>query len=366
MFASLEEYEAPQITHALGSGAPLMAPAACMPVLQQLDFLFVGAPARMPALTIAGGVLPGGTSVSGAGRDRSAALTRLAGETAEQLGLRGAPSQARKGARRVFQDPTAAEDTRQIAASDWTGQVDLAVPLGLLPPSADQTSGFSAGLAAHPDRTSAQSHGALELLERDAVALWWAGAHKAVSLGGAQAYATARLGPRQGRSTTLLDVTFDTQVPVVVAVSFDAAGTSFCFGAAARHTVDLAANAALRELGASEFGLTLERDRGSTDDQGDTRWADVVDRQTFEARLISHDADLEEQTALYPQPSPVQWAEWLAKHDVCFVELGQVGDHFHVVKAISPTLQSGRETLLTARFVDATQGQERPFAGPLY
>lgn len=366
MFASLEEFEAPQITRALGSGAPLLAPAACMPVLQQLDFLFVGAPAQIPALTIAGGVLPDGTSVSGAGRDRSAALTRLAGETAEQLGLRGALPQAPTSARMVFQDHPAAKSAGRIAASDWMVLAPLAVPSDLLPSGPDQTSGFSAGLAAHPNRTSAQSHGALELLERDAVALWWAGANKAVSLGGAQAYATARLGPRQGRSTMLLDVTFDTQVPVVVAVSFDAEGTSFCFGAAARPRVDQAANAALRELGAAEFGLTLERDRGSTDDQGDTRWADVVDRQTFEARLISHRADLEEQSALYPEPSPDQWAGLLAKHDVCFVELDRIGDYFYVLKAISPTLQSGRETSLTTRLVDATQGQDRPFAGPLY
>ncbi|WP_299693583.1 YcaO-like family protein [uncultured Tateyamaria sp.] len=366
MFASLKEYEAPDITRALGSGAPLMAPQACLPVLQELDYLFVGTPAKIRALTVAGGVMRDGTSVSGAGRNPFAALTRLAGETAEQLGLRGAMPEPHSEARRMWEDHPFANGAGWVAASDWTGERNLCVPSALLPHDADQTAGFSEGLAAHPDQVAARAHGAMELLERHAVALWWAGAQMAVSLVGAQVYSTARLGPRLGRATLLLDVSCESAVPVVVAASFDSDGGSFCFGAAAGWALDHAANAALRELGAAEFGLTLERSRDQPGGGGDSKWSDIVDRQTFETRLVGQEAGIEQQITRYGTITPHDWKDLMAELEISFVPLGQVGGHFQVAKAVCPNLQSGRETYVTAQLAQATKGNHRAFEGALY
>ena len=83
MFASLLEFEAPRIEHALGTGEPLQAPAFCKPKLQALDYFFVGVPLCVPHIAVAGVLLSDGTSVSGAGHDPRSALIRLAGEAAE-------------------------------------------------------------------------------------------------------------------------------------------------------------------------------------------------------------------------------------------------------------------------------------------
>ncbi len=366
MFINLQEFEAPQMTQALGSGEAMDAPSFCLPVLQSLDYVFVGAPRVMPELTVAGGVLPDGTSVSGAGHDKASALTRLAGEAAEQLALRGpmpvAPVSAQQALTALGGD---ALNGGTIHATAWEDDAPLAVPATLLPQGPAKTAGFSEGMAAHVDGDKARLHGAMELVERDAVALWWAGVTQAASLEGAQTFAIARLGLRQGRETLLLDVTCDTGIPVIVAVSFDKSGGGFCFGAAAAGSAHAAACGALRELGAAEFGLALDQSRG-TEAEGDRRWSQIIKRDVFEREMIGATVDLEHQFnshgALPDRALPLH----LANYGICFVDLGQVGTHFHAVKAISADLQLGRETRQCARFLAAPKRAKRSYQGPLY
>jgi len=122
----------------------------------------------------------------------------------------------------------------------------------------------SSGCAVGPTRPAAVLAGLLELVERDAVALWWwpraarPGVPLAV-LGEAGERRARRAAARQDRDVWLLDLTTDLGVPVVVALSSRADGTGVVAGFGA--SVDLAAAAAraVQECGqvlaCLEFGV---------------------------------------------------------------------------------------------------------------
>ncbi len=104
--------------------------------------------------------------------------------------------------------------------------------------------------------------GLLELVERDAAALWWysrarrpglARAALADALPAAQ-YALARAG----RPTHLLDITTDLRIPVFVAVSSDSDGRSAKLGLGSHLDPRLAAARALSELYQAELGPHAE------------------------------------------------------------------------------------------------------------
>jgi len=369
MFASLLEFETPRMDRSLGSDEPLPASKLCKPILQALDYLFVGTPICVPEIIVAGGILPDGTSVSGAGHDICSALTRLAGETAEQLSLRGEIPVAPTDLEAALGDhPAAAKGGLALRGVKWGSTQTKALPAGILPEDPKQTAGFSEGMAAHTDRDQARVHAALELIERDAVAHWWAGATPAVSLSHARTYALARLGPRQGRETLLLDVTCDTNVPVVVALSFDAQGGSFCFGAAAAGRLETAMNTALRELGAAEFGLLLERSKPSRPDtlQNPPNWTETFKRQDLDSDMIGDTAEIEFQSKHHAPIGASQWPYLLSEFDIYMIDLPPVCEAFHAVKAVSTKLQLGRETHHCVRFIAAQSQTGRPHRGPLY
>ncbi len=350
MFKELREFERPQ-----GGDLrlPTVTPAFCVPVLQQLAYVFLGRPRCIPAMVVAGGVLVDGTPVTGAGDTHSAALVRLAGEAAEQLGLRAVvPGLAKEG---------------PIEARGFAGQTVVQVAREILPVADTETAGFSEGLAAHTDAMAAQRHGALELFERDAAAHWWAGITQAVDLLGVETLVTEVLGARQSRHTRVLDVTCDTGVPVVVAASFDESGSGFCFGAAAGGTLQAAATSALRELGASEFGQLLEQSRGGTAAQ--TSGALTVETLTLDALdalFVARKVPLETQFQVRGQISEGRWPKVFAANGIGIVDLGCVAGQFWVIKAVSATLQPGRETQVCQRFQTALLGTKRRTQGPLY
>ncbi|MEH6738305.1 MAG: YcaO-like family protein [Sulfitobacter sp.] len=353
----------------LGSDDPLPAPNLCKPIFQALDYLFVGTPVCVPEIVVAGGILPDGTSVSGAGHDIQSALTRLAGETAEQLALRGEMPLATTDLNDALSDhPAAAKGGLGLRGVKWGGSQTWALPAGILPEDPTQTTGFSEGMAAHTDPNQARVHAALELIERDAVAHWWSGATLAVSLSNAHTYALARLGPRQERETLLLDVSCDTNMPVIVALSFDAQGGSFCFGAAAAARLEPAMNAALRELGAAEFGLVLERQKIPKPDtlQSPPNWTETVKRQDLERYMIGHTAEIETQSKRYAPIRESQLPKFLSEFDIHMIDLLPVCEVFHTVKAVSTKLQLGRETHHCKRFITAKSRAKRPYRGPLY
>ena len=129
-------------------------------------------------------------------------------------------------------------------------QQDLTPPLKL-----------STGCAAGPTVEAAALHGALELVERDAVALWWRGGRRArpIADGSTAGREAAELlaQMRQGkadRQSWLLDITTDIGIPAVVAVSTGSDGFGCALGFAARLSLSAAARAAMFELIQMELG----------------------------------------------------------------------------------------------------------------
>jgi ribosomal protein S12 methylthiotransferase accessory factor len=123
--------------------------------------------------------------------------------------------------------------------------------------------GFGTGCAAGETLEQAATSALLELVERDAVALWWVGGRRGRALSAATAHRVAtfldglRAGAAPGRNTWLLDITTDLGIPCVVAASADAAGRGLVCGMAARLTPEAAANAAVLELCQMEMSRHL-------------------------------------------------------------------------------------------------------------
>jgi ribosomal protein S12 methylthiotransferase accessory factor len=120
---------------------------------------------------------------------------------------------------------------------------------------------LSTGCAAGATVEAATLHALLELIERDAVALWWRGGRRGRSIapdseaGRAAAELLARVRPRStDRNSWLLDITTDVEIPAVAAVSTRADGYGFAFGFAARLDLAEAARAAIFELCQVELG----------------------------------------------------------------------------------------------------------------
>ncbi|HET7884097.1 MAG TPA: YcaO-like family protein [Acetobacteraceae bacterium] len=120
---------------------------------------------------------------------------------------------------------------------------------------------LSTGCAAGPTIEAATVRALLELIERDAAALWWHGGRRARPIpddsdaGRTAAELLMQLrGDRQERRTWLLDITTDIDIPSVAAVSARADGFGFCYGLGARLTLAEAATAALFELCQVELG----------------------------------------------------------------------------------------------------------------
>ena len=116
---------------------------------------------------------------------------------------------------------------------------------------------LSTGCAAGPTAEAATLRGLLELVERDAVALWWRGGLAAGSNGSSATAADLLAQLRRGateRKTWFLDITTDLEIPAVAALSARADGYGFCFGFGARLNFADAACAAIFELCQVELG----------------------------------------------------------------------------------------------------------------
>jgi ribosomal protein S12 methylthiotransferase accessory factor len=141
---------------------------------------------------------------------------------------------------------------------------DLAPPLKL-----------STGCAAGPTIAAATLRAALELIERDAVALWWHGGrrartiapHSMAGLAAAELFAHARQG-MQHRQSWVLDITTDVGIPAVAAVSRSADGYGAAFGFGARLSLAEAVRAAIFELCQAELSqhVIAAKRRESGDD----------------------------------------------------------------------------------------------------
>jgi ribosomal protein S12 methylthiotransferase accessory factor len=120
---------------------------------------------------------------------------------------------------------------------------------------------LSSGCAAGPTVAAATLRGLLELVERDAVALWWRGGRRGRSIAADSEAGVAAAGllaelrqAKAERTTWLLDITTDVDIPAVVALSAHSGRLGFSFGLGARLTLAEAARAAIFELCQVELG----------------------------------------------------------------------------------------------------------------
>ena len=242
-------------------------------------------------LAAAAGEPPGAlppASASGVGETPLAALRACLGEAAELLASVETPGD--RARMRSFPPPGAAADpalARLLAALPWPeGRMEtLWLPARRLTDGAEVWIPREIALRGPPGRRAfpppwplslgcgagrtpedAALRGLLELVERDAVALWWRGGRRARAIAledPAQARAAALLARlRQDRAgarrSWLLDITTDLGVPVVAAVSFAPDGSGFCCGTAARPGGRApAAEAAVLELAQMELAQAL-------------------------------------------------------------------------------------------------------------
>ncbi|SDJ72863.1 ribosomal protein S12 methylthiotransferase accessory factor [Bradyrhizobium lablabi] len=154
---------------------------------------------------------------------------------------------------------------------------------------------LSSGCAAGVTREDATLRALLELIERDAVALWWRGGRRgrpvapesAAASGAAELLAQARQGQGHGHRTSwLLDITTDIEMPVVAAISTGPDGHRFAVGFGARLTLADAARAAVFELCQVELGLHVvaAKRRESGDEAMNESDRRQLKRGTFDTR----------------------------------------------------------------------------------
>src|SRR5262249_26452850 len=115
-------------------------------------------------------------------------------------------------------------------------------------------------------------HGLLELIERDAASLWWHGGKRGravprdVEAAMAALLGELRAGVAAPRRSWLLDITTDTGIPSVAALSCRPDGFGFAFGLAARGTLQAAARSAVLEMCQGELAYAVveakRRERG--------------------------------------------------------------------------------------------------------
>jgi ribosomal protein S12 methylthiotransferase accessory factor len=192
---------------------------------------------------------------SGVSQQAGAAFAACIGEAVE-LG-----AQVLTPARRATLAPGPSDE---VTAQRWRDGAPRAVPLDRCFRRAPHrvtraaAAPLSIGCAAGRSRDEAVLRAALELVERDAAALWWRGgrAGRPVALEGSAPAGALLAGLRQGlthRHTWLLDIASDLGVPVVAAVSLGSDGAGFSVGTAARPGVAEAACAAVLEMCQNEL-----------------------------------------------------------------------------------------------------------------
>jgi len=175
-----------------------------------------------------------------------------------------------------------------LVPADWCLRRQTQGPLAI--PGATLSTGCAAGATFE----AAAARALLEVVERDAVALWWIGGRRGKPLAGespAMAEAVRLLGIlRQDsgeRASWLLDLTTDLGVPCVAALSVDAAGKGLACGFAARLTLEGAARAAVLEMCQMELALLVALTK--RDERGDAALNQVDRRHLDRARRIAAD-----------------------------------------------------------------------------
>ncbi len=195
-------------------------------------------------------------SASGVGLDPGAAFAACMGEAAERLAQ--------------VEMPEDRQGDEAVPLYSWPSGAARAWPRDLVfRRAADRRTTLppfplSIGCAAGPSPEAARLAALLEIVERDAVALWWRGGIAADRIppehpvARAAAATNLALGATPAaRPDMLLDITSELGVPTVAAIAFDAQGHGFCCGTAARPVMADAARAAMMERAQNELAVAL-------------------------------------------------------------------------------------------------------------
>jgi thiazole/oxazole-forming peptide maturase SagD family component len=141
----------------------------------------------------------------------------------------------------------------------------------------------STGCATGATRQQATRNALLECIERDAMATWWYGRMQRPEL---PLDVIDALQPRlfwwlqeRGRQTMLLDLTSDTAVPTVAAVSSMVDGSLVAIGTAARFNLKEAALAAITEMIQTETAMS------HASEAGDPEFAAWLDRASTQSMI---------------------------------------------------------------------------------
>jgi ribosomal protein S12 methylthiotransferase accessory factor len=230
---------------------------------------------------------------------------------------------------------------------------------------------LSIGSAAGPSRDEAALHGLLELIERDAAALWWRGGQMGRSIPPQHQAGTAaehllrqlRHSAAVRRRTWLLDITTDVGVPVVAAVSCRADGSGFAFGLAARPRLEAAAGAAIMEMCQIELADSVVATKRS--ERGDAA-LNAQDRIHLRRAMINADQCMLLQPIAEHSPHLsigateasdifgliVERLKMLGIETFC-IDLTREFFGVSVVRVIAPGLQLEPSEIVTARLQDA-------------
>jgi ribosomal protein S12 methylthiotransferase accessory factor len=360
---------------------------------------FIGAEVETSADTLA----PRQTfSLGGTGESMEDALTSCLGEGVERL------SQVeRKGditCRSTVGDmrdrlmPSAVALIEQLAGresapaivADWISGAELetgrevAVPADWClrrvepGPLAMPNTALSTGVAAGPTPEAAAVRAILELIERDAAAIWWVGGRRgrpvALDEPGMADSASLLSRLRQGvrtRSSWLMDLTTNFEIPCVAAISVSASGDHMACGIAARLSLADAAGAAILEMCQMELAVDVVNMKRS--ERGNAALNETDRRHLTRAATInSHACDL-----LHPSGTPRVGSLPQAGGDAAaltilqarfeaiaaaIVDLTRPEYGIPVMAAIAPALQRLPSDLHVARLttiIDATGGGAR-------
>lgn len=230
---------------------------------------------------------------------------------------------------------------------------------------------LSIGSAAGPSREAAALHGLLELIERDAAALWWRGGQLGRSISPQHEAGIAaeellrqlRRTATSRRRTWLLDITTDVGVPSVVAISCRADGSGFAFGLAARPRLEAAVRSAITEMCQGELADAVVATKRS--ELGDAA-LNAQDRTHLRRAMINaHQCILlqpvEERATYLPIHSTeashifgliVERLDKLGIETFC-LDLTRPFFGVPVVRVIAPGLQLEPSEIVTARLRDA-------------
>lgn len=342
--------------------------------------VFVGARSRPE------GLAPG--SHSGAGETLDEAFAACLGEAAEYLSQAERPGDllpeghglpvvdAWHGTGRA-QGPEAVRAERLLDGAAVAVDADRALRrAGAAPPVR-----LGLGCAAGKDLDAARLSALLELVERDATAMWWRGGRPArpLDLGDEEVAAALQRaagwrGGRRGRRAWFLDLSVEPGAAAVAAISADEDGGRLAFGTAARMDAGAAILAAAREMMQSELALALRDERLRLHGPGAETDAD----RAFAARAAMDPQDPRLRAQGAPRRHPPgdkeassgrllrQLVESLAGngHDAVSVTLARPSLGVPVAWAMSPTLQPDPSELETRRLWAQRRAAEAPPPGP--